>query len=258
MDEINLSEAEERARQRVIFALDYPTVEEAIRAAEDLGSRVGHFKIGMELHTAAGAAGVPIVEEIFGYSPNGEPNVFLDLKYHDIPQTVYGAARAAARMGGVSMFNIHVAGGEVMCRKAVEAAQEGATLAGHKRPYVIGVTVLTSLDDEDLRVQGTTMSARDLTLLRTELAMKWGLDGVVAPANSAGTLEKEFGTDFIYVTPGVRWRGLQGDGQKQLYTPDQAVQDCSSSRLVIGSAIRKAQDPRRTAYEILQAMAPYV
>jgi orotidine-5'-phosphate decarboxylase len=90
---------------------------------------------------------------------------------------------------------------------------------------------------------------------RTELAKEWGLDGVVCAASKAGRLEKEFGSDFLYITPGIKWAGKQGTGQKQLYTPDLAVRDCSSSILVIGSAITKAEDRRATAYEILQAMA---
>ena len=156
------------------------------------------------------------------------------------------------------MFNIHVAGGEKMCKEAVRGAHEGADRQTLSRPKVIGVTVLTSLDDNDLTEQGLGISYDDLVKRRTELARKWGLDGIVCPANKAGELEKEFGSDFTYVTPGIKWSGKQGTGQKQLYTPDRAVQDCSNSILIIGSAITKAENKRETAYAILKAMAPYV
>ena len=100
-----------------------------------------------------------------------------------------------------------------------------------------------------------SISYDDLVKRRTELAKKWGLDGIVCPAKKAGGLEKEFGSDFMYVTPGIKWAGIQREGQKQLYTPDLAVKDCSSSILVIGSAITKAENRVQTAYDILQAMA---
>lgn len=176
------------------------------------------------------------------------------------------------------MFNLHVAGGEVMCKKAIEGASEGAQKRNLTwRPYVIGVTELTSLDDNDLREQGISISYDDLVRRRTELAIKWGLDGAVCPASKAGALEKEFGKDFIYVTPGIEWAGVSREGQKQLYTPDRAVQDCTNSILVIGGAIANAgnaydssggkktlvkrgtpEDRQTTAYEILQAMAAHL
>ena len=250
---MNLTEKEQQARERVCLALDVPNVNEALGLAGELSDYVGMCKIGKELHTVAGNEGVPIVKEIY----DREGSSFLDLKYHDTPNTVYGAAKASA-VPGVSFFNIHVAGGEEMCKKAVEGAYEGAQANGIERPRVIGVTVLTSLDDEDLRTQSLGVGYDDLVRRRTELAKKWGLDGIVCPAKKAGGLEKEFGSDFMYVTPGIKWAGIQNLGQKQLYTPDQAVQDCSSSILVIGSAITKAEDKKGTAYEILQAMAKHL
>ena len=117
---------------------------------------------------------------------------------------------------------------------------------------------MTSLDDDDLDVQGLGITYDDLVTRRTELAREWGLDGIVCPANKAGELEKRFGSDFMYVTPGIKWAGKAGAGQKQLYTPDRAVQDCSSSLLVIGSAITKAENKRATAYEILKSMAQHL
>lgn len=247
---VELTEKEQEARKRCCLALDVPTVQIALDLSAELSDFMGTFKVGKQLHTAAGNAGIDIVGKIY---ENGGLT-FLDLKYHDTPNTVFQASKEAS-VPGVYVFNLHVAGGEAMCKKAVEGAYEGAKARGIERPKVIGVTVLTSLSDEDLEAQGLGIGYDALAKKRTELAKKWGLDGVVCPANKAGGLEKEFGSDFIYVTPGIKWAGKAGTGQKQLYTPDKAVEDCSSSILVIGSAVTKAEDKAGTAYEILQAMA---
>ncbi len=247
---VELSDELRRARDRVCFALDFPHPEEALRAVQEIYPFVGSFKVGKELHTAAGNAGVNIVQAI----RQAGGSSFLDLKYHDTPATVEGAAKAAA-VPGVYMFNIHVGGGEKMCRKAVEGAYEGAEMNGVERPLVIGVTVLTSLDDSDLLAQGITCSYDDLVAKRTELAQRWGLDGIVCPAKKAGDLEKRFGDSLLYVTPGVSYKGKEGEGQKQVYDPGDAVHDCGNSVLVIGSAIRKAKDRPATAYEILEVIA---
>jgi len=250
---IKLSKKEQKAKERVCLALDVPTVQKALDLTSELSDYVGTFKVGKQLHTAAGKQGINIIGEI---NDRGG-NIFLDLKYHDTPGTVFDSGVEAATPG-VYVFNIHVAGGEEMCKKAVEGAYEGAQINGVVRPKVIGVTVLTSLDDKDLETQHLGISYDDLVHRRTELAREWGLDGIVCAANKAGGLEKEFGSDFLYVTPGIKWAGKQGAGQKQLYTPDKAVKDCSSSILVIGSAITKAENKRSTSYEILQAMAQYL
>ena len=249
---VELTEKEKKAKEKVCVALDVPTVKEGLDLAGELKGLVGSFKIN-SLHDAAAKEEINMVGEILkkgGYT-------FLDLKYHDTPNTAYNYGREAA-VPGVYVFNVHVAGGEVMCKKAIEGAYEGAEARGIERPRVIGVTVLTSLDDDDLRKQGLEISYDDLVRKRTELAKEWGLDGIVCPASKAGNLEKEFGSDFLYVTPGIKWAGKQGEGQKQLYTPDRAVQDCKNSILVIGSAITKADNKRDTAYEILQAMAQHL
>lgn len=247
---MKLTEKEKEAKKRICLPLDVPTVKEALDLVAELADYVGVFKIGKQLHIAAGNEGINIIKEI----KDRGGFIFLDLKLHDTPNTVYEASKACS-IPGVYMFNIHVAGGEEMCKKAVKGAYEGAQANNIERPKVIGVTVLTSLDDEDLAIQNLGISYDDLVRRRTELAKEWGLDGVVCPANKAGMLGKEFGSDFIYVTPGIKWAGIQREGQKQLYTPDLAVKDCSSSILVIGGAITEAKDRRKTAYEILQAMA---
>lgn len=247
---IKLSQKEQEARKRICLALDVPTVQDALNLVDELSDYVGTFKVGKQLHTSAGNESVNIIKEICDRGGN----TFLDLKLHDTPNTVYQASKASA-VDGVYVFNIHVAGGEAMCRKAVEGAKEMAQTNGIKRPKVIGVTVLTSLSDEDLAVQNLGIGYDDLVLKRTQLAKEWDMDGVVCPASKAGELEKQFGSDFMYVTPGIQWGGKAGVGQKQLYTPDMAVKDCSNSILVIGSAITKAENKKTAAHEILQAMA---
>ena len=214
-----LNEKEQEAKKRVCLALDVPNVREALELAEELSDYVGTFKVN-SLYNAAENEEVDIVDEI----RQRGGNTFLDLKYHDTPNTVFNYGRDSA-IPGVYVFNIHVAGGEEMCKKAVEGAYEGAQARGINRPKVIGVTVLTSLSGEDLAAQNLNISYDDLVRRRTELAKDWGLDGIVCAASKAGNLEKEFGSDFIYVTPGIKWEGKQGTGQKQLYTPDKAVED---------------------------------
>ena len=247
---VKLTEKIHAARSRVCLALDVPAVNTALELVAELSEYVGTFKVGKQLHTAAGNEGLNIIQEIH----NRGGNVFLDLKFHDTPNTVYEASRAST-VPGVFIFNVHVAGGEAMCRKALEGAREAAVVRDIKSPKVIGVTVLTSLGDEDLAAQNLGIPYDDLVMRRTELAVEWGLDGIVCPANKAGELEKRFGSKLLYVTPGIAWAGKHGAGQKQLYTPDLAVKDCSNSILVLGSAITKAEEKRKTAGEILAAMA---
>ena len=257
---MQLTEKEEQARKRVCLALDnIDAPGQAIDLADNLHGLIGMLKVGKELHTTSEYNpfdGRSIIDCLY-VQGGGGIKIFGDLKFHDTPNTVYRASRAIT-VPGVGIFNLHVEGGEAMCRKAVEGAYEEAQKKGIERPKVIGVTVLTSLNDKDLVEQGLANSVDYYVQKRTELAKRWGLDGVVCPANKAGEMERRFGTDFMYVTPGIEWGGKKGEGQKQLYTPDMAVRDCSNSILVIGSAITKAQNKRETAYQILQAMAAQI
>jgi orotidine-5'-phosphate decarboxylase len=255
-----LTETEERARQRVALALDFPTIEQAIHTAENLGDRVGMFEVGTELHIASERKGGGIVRRLHSYSPDGSANVLLDLKLHDTPQTVRKASYQLA-VPGVSAFNIHVEGGEAMAHAALEGAQQGVGVYRIPRPKVIGITVLTSLDDEDLEQDGHGMKYKELVYHRTALAKKWGLDGVVCPAKLAGEMEAEHGSDLLYIGLGIKWEEpgavLHGEGHKQLYTVDRAAAESTNGIFVIGSAITKAPDPRARAYQILQLMAPH-
>jgi orotidine-5'-phosphate decarboxylase len=255
MTAIQLTDIEERARQRVCLALDVPTVDDALDLIDEVGPYIGFAKIGKQLHTAAGMGSVNIVDGVSRRMGRGEASVFLDLKFHDTPNTVKQAAYEAS-VREVYMMDVHIAGGESMCKAALEGAQDAARY-GIKPPKVIGVTVLTSLDDTDLRVQGIDMPYDELVMNRARLAQQWGLDGIVCPASKAGAMEGELGP-WLYVTPGVKFAGEQGSGQKQLYTPARAVQDCRTSILVVGSAITKAENKAVTAHAILQSMTSYV
>lgn len=251
---MNLTAKEQQAKERVYLALDnIDSVDDAVNLAEELSDYVGGVKIGKELNQISMNERRNIIKEI---NEKGV-EIFLDLKIHDTPNTVFRSAYRCS-VPGVSMFNIHIAGGEEMCKMAIGGSYEGANVHEITRSKVIGVTVLTSLDDNDLKIQGLNIKYDDLVRKRTELAIKWGLDGIICPANKAGQLEKEFGSALLYVTPGIEWKGKKGEGQKQLYTPGQAVNDCNNSILVPGSAITKAENKKRTAHEILEDMAKYL
>ena len=262
---VHLNDKQIEARNRSCLALDVPTVHQAIPLVELLSPPIGKFKIGKELHTAAGNEGINIVKQIYKTSGADEPNIFLDLKFHDTPNTVYQAAKAGT-VEGVYMMDVHIAGGEAMCKKALGGVREAAMYQGIPVPKVIGVTVLTSLDDNDLEVvcgadlellRETGISYDSLVEKRATAAKKWGLDGIVCPASKAGAMEKLFGP-WLYVTPGVAYGEDQGEGQKQLYTADMAVQDCSSSILVLGSAVTKAVDKYQRACDINNLIARHL
>jgi orotidine-5'-phosphate decarboxylase len=271
-----LTENEQKARSRTCYALDFPSPEKALKAASELFFYVSMFKVGKELHTAACNEGIKIFPIIYEKFSSGDYNIFADLKFHDTPNTVAQAARALA-IPGIKMYNLHVSGGEKMCRSAVDATYNECSKKGLKLPYIIGVTELTSISDYDLKEQNLGIGYDDLVRRRTELAIKWNLTGIVCPASKAGALEKEFGSDLLYVTPGIEWAGIFREGQKQLYTPDRAVQDCKNSVIVIGGALTNAgneyvvidgkkklikegtkQDRQLTALQILRAMALFV
>lgn len=250
---MQLTEKELEAKKRVCFSLDTLTIDETLSLVSEVKDYVEFWKIGKILHTAAGNRGIPIMAEI-SHKEGCNKKFFLDLKFRDTPKIIYHASYRCA-IPGVYMFDIYIDGGEAMCKKAIEGAHDGVEIYKIERPKVIGVTELTSLNDKDLRTNGLGIKYSDLVRKRTEQARKRGLDGVVCPASLAGNLEKEFGSDLLYVTPGIRWKGKKGEGQKQLYAPDLAVRDCKNSILVIKSAITKAENKQETAYEILQAMA---
>jgi orotidine-5'-phosphate decarboxylase len=226
------------SRDRLIVALDVPTAAAAFELVDRLAGHVGAFKIGKELFTSAGPEVVRGVNERGG-------RVFLDLKFHDIPNTVAGAVRAAAQHG-VWMVNVHAAGGAAMCRAAADAAKQ----AGGPRPLVIGVTVLTSLDRLDLQTIGLAGSPREVALRLAKLAQEGGLDGVVSGADEATAIKELCGRDFLVVTPGIRPTGSAAGDQKRITTPETAVR-AGADYLVVGRPITGAADPAAAADAIV-------
>jgi len=214
---------------RIIVALDYADPEDAIALAGRLSPQQCRLKVGKELFTRSGPA---LVETLQGRGFE----IFLDLKYHDIPNTVANAVRAAGELG-VWMVNVHVAGGRRMLEAAVEA------LRGlPQRPLLVGVTVLTSLSAADLAELGYSDTPEERVLRLAALAQDCGLDGVVCSALEAPALRRERGRDFLLVTPGIRLAGDAAGDQRRVVTPGEAVQ-LGADYLVIGRSITAAADP---------------
>lgn len=211
---------------RLIVALDVPDLAEAALLLARLRPLVRWFKVGSELFTAAGPRAVALVLESGG-------RVFLDMKYHDIPQTVGRAVASAGRLG-VSMVNVHAAGGEAMLRAAAGARGAGVLL--------IGVTVLTSLQDDPLTVADQARRVQEA-----------GLDGVVASAREAALIKQACGDRFLVVTPGIRPADAPEDDQRRTATPGEAVA-AGSDFLVVGRPITAARDPAQAAERILDEM----
>jgi orotidine-5'-phosphate decarboxylase len=222
-------------RQRLIVALDVSTAAAARKIVAAVGDSAHAYKVGMQLYTAEGPS---IVRELVGSGRR----VFLDLKYHDIPNTVGAAVREAAQLG-VSMLTVHASGGGKMLRAAVEAAQKPGLL-------VLAVTVLTSLDDVELGKIGLRGGALDQVLRLAALALSNGCKGVVASALEAAALREEFGRDFTIVTPGVRPAGSGPNDQARVVTPSEAI-SAGASHIVVGRPITEASDPAAEARAIL-------
>jgi orotidine-5'-phosphate decarboxylase len=234
------------ARDRLIVALDVEGLAEALRLLDRLEGRVRTFKIGSQLFTAAGPAAVEAARKRGG-------EVFLDLKFHDIPNTVGAAAREAVRMG-VFMFNVHASGGRAMMAAAAESAARAATELGLRRPLVLAVTVLTSLDRVALqRELGVTSSVEGHVLHLAGLACDAGLDGCVASPHEVAVIRRALGSSWVIVTPGVRPAWSAPDDQARAATPRAAAQ-AGAHYLVVGRPITAAADPARAADAILAEM----
>jgi orotidine-5'-phosphate decarboxylase len=224
-------------RQRLIVALDVSTAAAARKIVAAVGDSAHAYKVGMQLYTAEGPS---IVRELVGCGRR----VFLDLKYHDIPNTCGAAVREASQLG-VSMLTVHAAGGGKMLRAAVEAAQ------GAKPDLlVLAVTVLTSLDDVELGKIGVRGAVLEQVLRLAALALSNGCEGVVASAQEAGALREQFGLDFAIVTPGVRLAGSGPHDQARVVTPAEAIA-AGASHIVVGRPITEAVDPAAEARAIL-------
>lgn len=227
-------------RKKIIVALDIAEESSVKELVNSLENRVEVFKIGLEQYLTSRG-------KVVDYLNSKGKKVFLDLKFHDIPNTMAAAARQAVGHG-VWMFNIHVTGLEGM-KAVVEAAGDEALKLGVKKPLIIGVTVLTSLNNNDLQMLGNLYSAGELVLKKAALAAEAGLDGVVCSANEAGKIKEE-ANGFLTVCPGIRpdW-AVKGD-QKRIMTPANAVKE-GADYLVIGRPITKADNPAAAVEKII-------
>jgi orotidine-5'-phosphate decarboxylase len=226
----------EEALNKIIFALDVHGLDDIDRWADTLAGKVGMFKVGKELFTACGPAAVKAVQRHGG-------QVFLDLKYHDIPNTVASAMCEAARLG-VQLANLHALGGAEMMATAVAAVHKEC--GGAERPRLLAVTILTSSTVETLRQVGIEHSVADMVVRLARLAKESGMDGVVASPLEIGLIREACGPDFLIVTPGVRPAFASADDQKRVMTPAEAVSS-GADYLVIGRPIAKAANPVEAA-----------
>jgi len=228
------------SKEKILVALDVDSKKKAIDIVGRLRGEVGAFKVGLELVNSAGLGVLDAIREA------GADRVFYDCKFHDIPNTVAGASRAAARMG-VWMFNVHCSGGAAMMRAAKEAACEESAKMGVACPLVIGVTLLTSIDqqvlNDEMNVAGT---CAEQVVRLARLAKESGLDGVVCSPHEIELVRAECGPEFVIVTPGVRPVGADIGDQKRVMTPFEAVAK-GAGYLVIGRPITGAPDPAEAA-----------
>jgi orotidine-5'-phosphate decarboxylase len=232
----------------LIFALDVGGgLEDALSWVDRLWDHVGLFKVGKESFVRYGTE---IVRQI--HARGGK--VFLDLKFHDIPHTVARAAEAAFELG-VAMFNVHALGGRRMMIDAVSGVRQLAERQGRPLPIVLAVTVLTSLNDDDLRIMGFNGGTRETALNLARLAQDAGVSGVVASAEDATAIRVACGGSFLIVTPGIRGtKAVAGDDQKRIVAPRDAV-GCGADYLVVGRPIRQAADPAGEADAIAGEIA---
>jgi orotidine-5'-phosphate decarboxylase len=227
------------ARERLIVALDVSSAQAAHRIVAALGDSALTYKVGMQLYTAEGPS---VVRDLV----SSGRQVFLDLKYHDIPNTVGSAVRAAASLG-VSMLTVHGSGGSRMLRAAADAARDWPRLT------VLAVTVLTSMGQEELATTGVCNSVADQVIQIATLALSNGCHGVVASAREASELRAKLGDEFAIVTPGVRPSGTKHADQVRVVTPAEAIAS-GATHIVVGRPITEAQDPAAAARAILAQM----
>lgn len=225
-------------KNNVIVALDVPDLRDAKQLVKELVWAIRYFKVGKELFTSCGPEVIKMIRDLGG-------EVFLDLKYHDIPNTVAGSIRAACELG-VFMVNVHASGG----RKMLQAARDEVMKAKSK-PLLIGVTVLTSMKQQDLSEISVNRSIDEQVVHLARLSQSAGLDGVVASGLEAPMIRKACGKEFKIVTPGVRPQWAATDDQQRILTPDQAFQN-GADYIVIGRPITKAPNPLDAAKRVLE------
>ena len=231
--------------ERLIVALDFHTMEEVQTLVNKLGDSVSYYKVGMELFYSVGS-------EVVTWLRAQGKGVFLDLKLHDIPNTVASGLCSLMTLEP-TMLNVHASGGYTMMKTAADRLHEEAARLGLTCPKLIAVTVLTSIDKEDWDHMGQAAPIKSMVVRWALLARKAGLDGVVASPQEATLIREACGPDFLIVTPGIRPAGAAVNDQSRIAAPATALQH-GASHLVIGRPIRDAADPREAALAILREM----
>lgn len=232
-------------RERLILALDVDDLERVKALVSLLDSKVGMFKVGKQLFTHAGPQAVKLIQGMGG-------EVFLDLKFHDIPNTVAKAAIEATRLG-VKMFNVHASGSLEMMRLTVREVSRVCRQEGLRRPIMLAVTVLTSLNKSDLQRVGVDGEVADQVIRLALLTRQAGMDGVVASPQEVASIRAACGRRFIIVSPGVRPQRAKRNDQRRVMTPEETIR-AGADYIVVGRPIMEAKDPMRAAQEIITEM----
>ncbi|PYV45693.1 MAG: orotidine-5'-phosphate decarboxylase [Acidobacteria bacterium] len=227
-------------RERLIVALDVSSCADALKIVSSLGDSVQTYKVGMQLYTAKGPK---IVRDLI----SAGKSVFLDLKYHDIPNTVAATVREAAHLG-VSMMTVHASGGTKMLRAAAEAARNS-----NSPPKILAVTVLTSMDENDLHEIGVSGQPVDQVLKLAGIALAAGCDGIVSSAHEVRNLRTSFGQSFLAITPGVRPAGAAHGDQARVVTPAEAIA-AGATHIVMGRPITAALRPEAAIQSVLREL----
>jgi orotidine-5'-phosphate decarboxylase len=237
-------------RSSLIVALDFDSLSSALKFAKQVADLVGMFKIGSQLFTTAGPEAVRQVAQL-------GTGIFLDLKFHDIPNTVAGAVLASAAMPGVQLVNVHALGGTAMMRAAAQAASAGVPM-GADRTRLLAVTILTSMDQKAIREVGIGGAPKSRVVKLAKLAQKAGVDGVVASVQEAKAIRKACGREFLIATPGVRPKdngvGAKKDDQARTATPREAIK-AGADFIIVGRPILAAADPRAAAQQVVDEIA---
>jgi orotidine-5'-phosphate decarboxylase len=237
-------------RSSLIVALDFDSLSSALKFAKNIADLVGMFKIGAQLFTAAGPAAVKEIAAL-------GPGIFLDLKFHDIPNTVAGAVLSAAALPGLQLVNVHASGGSAMMEAAAKAVSAGVPL-GMDRTQLLAVTILTSMDQKAMKEVGLVGPPKDRVVKLAKLAKSAGVDGVVASVQEAKAIRKACGREFLIVTPGVRPAEKNAvaskDDQARTATPTQAIR-AGADFIVVGRPILVAPDPRAAVQSIVDEIA---
>ncbi len=236
-----------QARDRIVLALDVDTKEKAISLVRELAEYVGVFKVGMQLYNSVGPDIVREINELGG-------KVFVDLKFHDIPNTVASAGRVMARLG-CHMFNVHAAGGREMMQSLAEELKQESKRLDQPEPITLAVTVLTSINQEQLvqEMFVKDMQIKDLVVRWALMAQECGIKGVVCSPQEISAIRQACGPDFIIITPGIRPAWSEANDQKRITTPRQAL-DMGADYMVIGRPIVKAGSPVEAARKIIDEL----